>query len=533
MHRASLLLSFAAASLAATPAVAQQATALDRFDPAPAGDGFFGVPEAHVDGRLRGSARALFSYAEGLLLVPEQPGVVQRQLALHALFSLQIWKRVLVEIDVPSVLFQEGTSAQGASLLAPASGAALGDIRFGARVAALEGKGWIPGIGLSLAVHTPTGDANSYVGTGSARFAGSVQVGTRTPRFSWGTSFGGRYEDGEQNLWGGMLFAQGGAAVTLGPVRLGPEVLFTYALRPSRNLTQAGLELLLGARGDVGPIELGLGAGVGVTDAVGTPLPRVLATVAAHGDLLPARRHAPFGPHAGDADAARAPRREPPGQEAKAGPAPPPAPVADASADRDGDGVRDVDDACPDAKGSPSLDPKRNGCVPDRDGDGVADDRDACPADAGRPSDDPKRSGCPELVRVGAGAIDIFQQVTFEEGKDVLRAESLELLRQIGRLLADHPEIARVAVDGHTDDVGAAKDNLELSRKRAVAVSRWLTEQALVDARRLEARGFGARQPLVKNDTPENRAKNRRVEFVILKKAADGEAGWVEGHVER
>ena len=168
----------------------------------------------------------------------------------------------------------------------------------------------------------------------------------------------------------------------------------------------------------------------------------------------------------------------------------------------------------------------------DRDGDGVADDRDACPTDAGRPSDDPKRSGCPELVRVGAGAIDIFQQVTFEEGKDVLRAESLELLRQIGRLLADHPEIARVAVDGHTDDVGAAKDNLELSRKRAVAVSRWLTEQALVDARRLEARGFGARQPLVKNDTPENRAKNRRVEFQIRRRTDEGAAGWTDGPID-
>ena len=528
MHRASLLLSFAAATLAATPALAQQATALDRFDPAPAGDGFFGVPEAHVDGRLRGSARALFSYAEGLLLVPARPGVVQRQLALHALFSLQIWKRVLVEVDVPSVLFQEGTGLPGVAL-APASNAALGDIRFGARVAALEGKGWIPGVGLSLAVHTPTGDANSYVGTGNARFAGSVQVGTRTPRFSWGTSFGGRYEEGDQSLWGGMLFAQGGAALTLGPVRFGPEILFTYALRPTRNITQAGLELLLGARGDAGPIELGLGAGVGITDAVGTPLPRILATVAAHGDLLPARKPSPIG-HLGDGAAHRP---DPSPQGPKTDPDPAPAPVADAAADRDGDGVRDVDDACPDTKGAASLDPKKNGCVPDRDGDGVADDRDACPADAGKPSDDPKRSGCPDLVRVGVGAIDIFQQVTFEEGKDVLRAESLELLRQIGRLLADHPEIARVAVDGHTDDVGAAKDNLELSRKRAVAVSRWLTEQAQVDARRLEARGFGARQPLVKNDTPDNRAKNRRVEFVILKKASDGEAGWIEGHVER
>ncbi len=110
-------------------------------------------------------------------------------------------------------------------------------------------------------------------------------------------------------------------------------------------------------------------------------------------------------------------------------------------------------------------------------------------------------------------------------------SESFRVLQQVAGVLGDHPEIARLAVDGHTDNVGQDKANLALSRRRAIAVVRWLVEHG-VDERRLEARGFGARQPIAEVNTKEGRAKNRRVEFQVLKKTDQGARGWKDGPID-
>ncbi len=90
---------------------------------------------------------------------------------------------------------------------------------------------------------------------------------------------------------------------------------------------------------------------------------------------------------------------------------------------------------------------------------------------------------------------------------------------------------AHGAVDGHTDDRGGDKPNKSLSERRALSVVRWLVEHG-VDARRLEARGFGQRRPIGDNKTEEGRAKNRRVEFLIRLRTDLGEKGWFDGPVD-
>ena len=72
----------------------------------------------------------------------------------------------------------------------------------------------------------------------------------------------------------------------------------------------------------------------------------------------------------------------------------------------------------------------------------------------------------------------------------------------------------RIRIEGHTDDTGTARSNRALSQQRAEAVSVYLGK-AGVDAKRLQAAGLGETKPLVANDTPENRAKNRRIEFSV------------------
>ena len=94
-----------------------------------------------------------------------------------------------------------------------------------------------------------------------------------------------------------------------------------------------------------------------------------------------------------------------------------------------------------------------------------------------------------------------------------IAAGSLPLLREVARILRAHPSV-KIEVQGHTDGLGDATRNMALSQGRAEAVRAFLIKEG-VAAARLRARGYGATQPRASNDTPDGRAKNRRVEFVI------------------
>ena len=103
-------------------------------------------------------------------------------------------------------------------------------------------------------------------------------------------------------------------------------------------------------------------------------------------------------------------------------------------------------------------------------------------------------------------------QVHFDTGKATIRAESSALLDQAAALLRDAGAV-KVEVAGHTDDIGSADANLELSQQRADSVRTALLERD-VAGERISARGYGATRPVAGNDSEEGRAKNRRVELV-------------------
>jgi outer membrane protein OmpA-like peptidoglycan-associated protein len=179
----------------------------------------------------------------------------------------------------------------------------------------------------------------------------------------------------------------------------------------------------------------------------------------------------------------------------------------------------DKDDACPDLKGIKSDDPTQNGCPPDTDGDGIRDDVDACPNEKGRPDPDPQKNGCPTFVRVTDSEIVILEQVQFKTGSATILKASDDLLFQISVVLAEHPEIVKLEVQGHTDNRGGKKTNLSLSKKRAASVVKWLVKRGSVNAGRLTSHGYGMEEPLTDNDTAEGRQKNRRVQFKIVEKS--------------
>jgi outer membrane protein OmpA-like peptidoglycan-associated protein len=117
-------------------------------------------------------------------------------------------------------------------------------------------------------------------------------------------------------------------------------------------------------------------------------------------------------------------------------------------------------------------------------------------------------------VTLTAKEVKIRNQIMFKTGSAEIDERSSPLLSEIADVLLRNPQAAHVQVQGHTDNVGDPEANLTLSQQRAESVVQWLVA-AGVGADRLEAKGYGDSRPLVPNLTPGNRARNRRVQFIV------------------
>ena len=113
----------------------------------------------------------------------------------------------------------------------------------------------------------------------------------------------------------------------------------------------------------------------------------------------------------------------------------------------------------------------------------------------------------------------IFGNIYFETAKANILKEAHPILDNIGKTLQDNPRLG-LTIAGHTDSrkisVPEFRDNWELSKARAEAIKDYLIKNFGIEADRLKAEGYGYTKPIVPNDSPENMAKNRRVEFRIM-----------------
>lgn len=116
------------------------------------------------------------------------------------------------------------------------------------------------------------------------------------------------------------------------------------------------------------------------------------------------------------------------------------------------------------------------------------------------------------LQRDGHTALDDLE---FASGSATLGNGDFASLASLAALMTALPDL-RLALVGHTDNVGAAADNLALSKRRAEAVRTRLTEKYGIDPARIEAEGVGYLAPVASNATAEGREANRRVEAVLL-----------------
>jgi outer membrane protein OmpA-like peptidoglycan-associated protein len=114
---------------------------------------------------------------------------------------------------------------------------------------------------------------------------------------------------------------------------------------------------------------------------------------------------------------------------------------------------------------------------------------------------------------ISASGRYVSHGILFDTASDRLKPESAAVMQSIARGLDTNPNL-KLLIEGHTDSVGNAAQNLDLSRRRAEAVKAVLVSQFKVDASRLTTAGLGSTKPIDSNDTPQGRNQNRRVEFV-------------------
>jgi OmpA-OmpF porin, OOP family len=162
-----------------------------------------------------------------------------------------------------------------------------------------------------------------------------------------------------------------------------------------------------------------------------------------------------------------------------------------------------VEEICP---SGPDGCVEKDWCKKDSDGDGVSDCIDKCP-------DTPKgikvdANGCPPAAEQGA---IIFRNILFDFDKSNINPDSFAVLDEIVEYLATNKGV-KMEIQGHTDNKGTAEYNMKLSYKRADSVRKYIVGKGITPDR-LKVSGFGFSKPVVPNDSDENRARNRRVEF--------------------
>ena len=121
------------------------------------------------------------------------------------------------------------------------------------------------------------------------------------------------------------------------------------------------------------------------------------------------------------------------------------------------------------------------------------------------------------VERVDDAIVITFDQnsgVYFETNKYNINNASQETLDKLIGVFKEYPE-TNILVVGHTDSVGAEEYNMTLSKNRANAVTNYLTTNG-ISSSRLTTNWFGETQPLYDNNTPEGRAKNRRVNIAVM-----------------
>jgi OOP family OmpA-OmpF porin len=119
-----------------------------------------------------------------------------------------------------------------------------------------------------------------------------------------------------------------------------------------------------------------------------------------------------------------------------------------------------------------------------------------------------------QLPKIENNQLVLDRQLSFKTASNELTDEAKATLEQVKDFLVAKDYVTTLRVESHTDNSGNEHENQSGSEQKALAVSRWLVD-AGIDCKRLVATGFGSTKPIESNSTPDGKAANRRITFVI------------------
>ncbi len=511
-------------SAVAYPAIARAQTAalnIQQYQPTPFSDGYLRVDGTEILPRWKLHVALDADYAWKPLVLVDVAPTIQRSRKTtydfigHAVgadlaIAMGVGGRFEVGALVPVTAFQTGDDVPGGD---PRGLYGLGNAKLGAKARILGSGTSGPGLGASLLVSLPWGLGGAFTHDTAPAVEG--RLFGQIAREQWSARLSGGYRAREAvqlfdiTVDDELTFGAGGEFKLPSGVGLLAEIAGgTRAAHPFNSSKQTPVELLLGARREVGARWIGgdnrfwltAAAGPGLTPGYGSPEARVVVSLAW------SNRPVPHPPE---------PWAPPPKPPEPPKPPPPPPPVAD----RDKDGIPDDDDECPDEPEDKDGFEDEDGCPdPDNDKDGIPDAADKCPNEPETINGIEDDDGCPDkgetAVHIGKEELETLKPIFFETDHSRVRHAYYNILGQIALTLKAHPEVGRCAVEGHTDDTGPPEWNQKLSVLRAEAVVEFLVDKG-VERSRLTAIGRGEKLPWAPNDTEEGRAKNRRVIFHI------------------
>jgi OOP family OmpA-OmpF porin len=199
--------------------------------------------------------------------------------------------------------------------------------------------------------------------------------------------------------------------------------------------------------------------------------------------------------------------------------------------DNDKDGILDINDLCPNDPEDKDGFEDADGCPdPDNDHDRILDVNDKCPNEPETYNGVDDEDGCPDKGRVivRKGKLEILDKIYFETDKDEIKPVSFPLLDAIAATIKGNPQIQLLEIQGHADERGDDAHNLDLTERRAAAVKRAMYERN-VEPGRLKSRGYGETKPVCTQHNEDCWSKNRRSEFIILKRADEPDLTGGEG----
>ena len=457
---------------------AESGFALETYQPAPAGDRFFAVPDAEVQDHLEPSFGLQLGYAHAPLVLesggrPLANGrLVQDQLGVRLGGSLPLFGLLLVDADLGMSAWQRGEMPFNGQ--ASLSATAFSDPRLGARVALFQRDALSLSAGLSVWI--PLGSQRNYGSDGTVRALPQLLASGTRGRFSWASEAGVELRRAAETMFTRSgpalrLSVAGGLSFLDGRLQVGPEVYSRVQFNEARN---SSLEALFGARLTRGDFTFGAALGSRfIENAPGAAPLRIIGQITFNGlDWLNHRRPASTHPLAQPLSLVRSAA---------------PAPVA-----------------------APAPAPQVAVAL-------VAEP--VAPAPVLQPAPEPASEPAPAkpdpdaaLARIEDGHVEFLRPVKFAHDRAELLSGSEPALIAAAAALRAHPELASVVVAGFGDSHGSVKRNLDLTTRRAAAVRTWFIHHSIASSR-LSAVGCGSASPIASNETEEGRAENRRVEL--------------------